>query len=338
MKIGFFENEPWEVDYLKSKLSEHNLSFYTSPLTESADLKETDYDIIGIFVWSKINDKVLSRFPNLKLITTLSTGFDHIDLKATAERGITTSNVPTYGENTVAEFAFALMLSVSRRIIPSVKKVCNQHIFKPEGLQGMDLKGKILGVVGTGHIGQHVIKIAHGFGMDVVAFDAFPQPQLQDKLDFKYVELSELLQSSDVITLHVPYLPSTHHLINMDTIQKIKKGAILINTSRGPVVENKALIKGLEDGTLRGAGLDVMEGEDYLKEMDDFTIPNAPNTLTPQAQEIVKSCQELINHPNVVMTPHNAFNTREARTRILDTTIENINMFIKNSPQNVVKV
>jgi len=204
MKIAFFEVKNWEKKYLKNKLKEYSLTFYDEPLDVKNTGKAKSFDIVSVFIYSKITKEVLKKLPRLKLIATRSTGFDHIDLKECKKRQITVSNVPFYGENTVAEHTFALILSLSRNIHKAyVRNLRGDHSI--EGLKGFDLKGKTLGVVGAGHIGLHVIRIAKGFGMEVLAYDVKRDNFLAEVLDFKYVSLEELLKKSDIITLHVPY-------------------------------------------------------------------------------------------------------------------------------------
>lgn len=321
MKIAFFQIEDWEVEHIKKQLSEHELFFFKDKLTSETLPEQRDFDIVSVFVGSKVDQAVLAALPNLKLITTRSTGFDHIDLPMAQSMNIATGYVPGYGDNTVAEFAFGLILALSRKIYESVDRLRETGLYSYVGLRGFDLQGKTIGVVGTGRIGQYVIRIAKGFSMQVIAFDAFPKPELATELGFEYVSFDDLLGRSDVITLHVPYLPSTHHLINMSNIGKIKRGALLVNTARGAVIETDALIKGLSDGILGGAGLDVLEEEGALADEKTLVMyghPEEHNLKTIIADHV------LIDMPNVLVTPHNAFNTQEALQRILDTDICNI--------------
>ncbi len=321
MKIGFFETKNWEVEYLKAKLPSHQLVFNPGFIDKNNLPNERDFDIVSIFTDSKIDNSVIAALPNLKLIATRTTGIDHIDPKATKARNISVKNVPTYGENTVAEYTFALLLNLSRKISKAIDKVKEKGSFSSEGIEGFDLLGKTLGVVGTGHIGQHVIKIASGFEMKVIAFDAFPNNELSTKLNFQYVNLETLLRTSDIVTLHVPYLPTTHHLINNDNIGFFKKGAILINTARGSIVETEAIVKALADGTLGGVALDVLEEETALKNAKQLILERE---LDDKDLRTIIENHVLIDMENVIITPHNAFNSREALTRILNTTTENI--------------
>jgi len=332
MRIAFFELEEWEQAELRKGLFEgHELHLSTEPLNERTLREEHDAEIISVFVHSQLNRAALDKLPNLKFIATRSTGFDHIDLAWCRERGIQVSNVPSYGENTVAEHTFALILALSRNIHKAFVHTL-AHRIPFEQLRGFDLAGKTLGVVGAGRIGLHVIKIAKGFGMNVVAFDVRHEPLLAEVLNFRYVPLEELLKASDIVSLHCPYSPKTHHLIHLENIRLFKRGALLINTARGGLVDTAALTQALDEGILAGAALDVLEGEELLK--DERQI-----LAQPLAQDKLRTLllnHSLLNRDNVVITPHIAFNSREAVGRILDTTLENLRAFLHGQPQNLV--
>lgn len=333
MKITFFETEDWEKEYLKNQLPEADVSFFEEKISlDNIDLAK-DAQIISVFTDSVLNKEIIDKLPNLKMIATRSTGFDQIDIEEAKKRKITVCNIPTYGENTVAEHTFALLLDLSRNISKSVKKV-KESGFMADGFRGFDLKGKTIGVVGLGHIGSHVARIAKGFEMNVLGFDVHPDKKLAKKLGFKYASFEDLLKNSDIITLHVPYNKYTHHLINSANIHLVKKGAYLVNTSRGGVIETTALVSALEDGTLAGAGLDVLEGECDIKEESELLTKgfSAKCDVKTMLQNHI-----LMERDNVIITPHNAFNSKEAIGRILETTVENIKSFIKNRPINIVK-
>jgi D-lactate dehydrogenase len=333
MKVLSFFNEQWEHDYLRQRLAGHDITFIEGTLQDHPDLRDEEVEVLSIFIKSPIDKEELDRFPNLKFIATRSTGFDHINLEEVKNRGIIVSNVPTYGENTVAEYAFALLLNLSRRVYESYDRVLKEGSFSTEGLRGFDLNGKTIGVVGSGHIGQYAIRMAKGFQMNVIAFDVRRDEALAEELGFQYVEFDELLAQSDVITLHAPYNEHTHHMINMDNVSKIKKGAYIINTARGGLIETRALIYALANDILAGAGLDVVEEEGYMR--DDLELLMAPHP-NPEDLQTLLSNQYLIDHPRVIIVPHNAFNTIEAIQRILDTTCSNVKAFADGQPQNVV--
>lgn len=332
MKITFFETEAWEQEYLTSKLTGLEATFVPEPLSANNLSLAAGAEIISVFINSRVDENLLASLPALKLIVTRSTGFDHLDLAACARRGITVCNVPFYGENTVAEHTFALILALSRNVHKAYVKTLKGD-YSLEGLRGFDLKGKTIGVVGAGHIGLHVIRVAKSFGMKVLAYDPNQDTFLQEILDFEYVSLANLLGHSDIITLHVPLNEHTHHLINRESIKEIKRGALLINTSRGGVVETEALLTALEQKIISGAGLDVLEGEELIKEEKQLLVDPAKTATLGQ---IVKN-HILLNQDNVVFTPHVAFYSQEALERILNTTLENIRAFAQNQPRNVVK-
>lgn len=295
---------------------------------------DPNFDIAGVFVESAVDEETVGKLPALKFITTLSTGYDHIDRAAAAAHGIQASYVPSYGENTVAEFTFALILSLSRKICEAHRRVREEGDFTTDGLRGFDLAGKTIGVVGTGRIGRHVVRIAKGFEMNVVAYDPFPDEAFAREAEFEYKPLPELLQMSDIVSLHVPYMPATHHLMNTDTFKLMKKGAYLINTSRGAIVDTKALLVALDEKHLGGAGLDVLEEEGVMKnERDDLV----KNRMKEHDLAVLLENHVLVDMPNVIVTPHNAFNTKEAFLRILAVTVENIVNFTKGTPTNLIK-
>ncbi|MDP3766141.1 MAG: NAD(P)-dependent oxidoreductase [Nanoarchaeota archaeon] len=332
-KIAFFELEDWEKGYLAKNLKNCNLKFIDSHLDEKNAAQAKDFDAIGVFIYSIVDKKILESLPNLRLIVTLSTGFDHIDLKECKKRKITVCNVPHYGENTVAEHTFALILNLTRKIHKAYERTVKGD-FTVEGLRGIDLQGKTIGVIGAGGIGRHVIRMAKGFEMKVIAYDKFKSSRLAKKLGFKYVSLDYLLKNSDIITLHTPYSKSTHHMINKKAISKMKKDVLVINTARGAIIDTSALLDGLQSGKIGGAGLDVLEGECFIKEERQLL---SRNFMKECDLKTVLQDHLLLKRPNVIVTPHNAFNSWEALHRILDTTILNINSFLRKKPANAVK-
>jgi D-lactate dehydrogenase len=333
LNIIFCELSEREKSYLSaSSLSGHQVKYLTDELN-TIDLSSfKDCEVLSVFIYSKVDASVLEKMPQLRLIATRSTGFDHIDLKACMQRGIGVCNVPYYGENTVAEHTFGLILALSRNIHKAYLRTIRGD-FSLQGLTGFDLYGKVIGVIGAGHIGLHVIRIARGFGMKAVAFDIHKHHILAEVLNFEYLELDELLGISDIITLHAPYNRHTHHMINRETLQKVKQGAIFINTSRGGLVDTDALVWALDKGILSGAGLDVLEGEELIKEEKQLLSKNYP----VDKLKILLSSHILLNRENVVITPHIAFDSREALNRILDTTVDNIMAFHKGQPTNMIE-
>lgn len=332
MRVAFFEMEEWEIPYLQEKLAGHELSFSVDHLDEEGAKKLSDVEVLSVFIYSPLPSAVLEHMPNLKLITTRSTGYDHIDLEYCKKKNIAVCNVPNYGANTVAEHAFTLLLALSRKLIPSIERTRRGN-FELQGLRGFDLHGKTIGVIGLGHIGTEVIRIAKGFGMHVVCYTRHPDEDIARKLKITFLSLPELLAVSDIVTLHVPYSKETHHLINKRNIKKFKKGSVLINTARGGLIETEALLYGLNNGILQAVGLDVLEEECGIKEERQL--------LSGKFKQECDLRTQLFNHvlltkENVLITPHNAFNSNEALQTILKITTENILSFLKNSPSNIV--
>ncbi len=332
LKVAFLEIESWEKDYLRRQLKDFNLMFFEDKLEPQNLKKISDIDVLSPFIYSHVDSKSVASLKSLKYVATRSTGFDHVDLKTCRKKNILVSNVPTYGENTVAEHTFALILALSRKICLSWEQT-KRGDFSVDKLRGFDLKGKILGVVGVGNIGRHVIRMAKGFEMDVVVFDIKKDEQFAKKMGFKYVSLSHLFKNSDIVSLHTPYNKATHHLINLNNLKLFKKGCYLINTARGGLCDTTALLTGLKQGIFAGLGLDVLEEEFFIREERELL-----SSVFKKKCDLKTALENhiLINQPNVILTPHNAFNSKEALMRILDTTIENIKAFAGNKPINLV--
>lgn len=330
MKFICYELEDWEANFIQDKFKDTlELTFHPEPLkVDNADTAK-DAEGIVVFVNSKVDKATLDKLPNLKFIATMSTGFDHIDIEECKVRGIAVSTVPAYGENTVAEHAFALIFAIARRLVESVERV-KEGNFSPVGLTGFDLYGKQIGVVGAGSIGTHVIRIAKGVGMDVIAYKRTPDPKLATDLGFRFVEMDELLRESDIITLHVPYSPETHHMINAESFAKMKDGVVIINTARGALIDTAALVAAIQSGKVGWAGLDVLEGETMIKEEHELLHKDMPN----EDLKMIIEDHMLLSNPKVLITPHNAFNSSEALQRILNTTAENILNFLAGTPKN----
>jgi D-lactate dehydrogenase len=333
MKIAFFEIEEWEIPFLQKALVGNTVTFSPQHLDEVEAKKLADVEVLSVFIYSMLTPELLEKMPNLKLIVTRSTGFDHIDLEYCKKKKIVVTNIPHYGANTVAEHAFALLLALSRKLIPSIERTRRGNFELDASLRGFDLHEKTIGVVGIGNIGAEVIRIAKGFGMHVVAYTHHPSEEIARKLRITFLSLPELLKVSDVVTLHVPYSKKTHHLINKKNIKHFKQGSILINTARGGLIETEAILYGLDKGKLGGVGLDVLEEECGIKEERQLLAGNFKKECDLRTQ--------LYNHvlltkENVLITPHNAFNSNEALQRILDVTVENIVSFGKGKPLNIV--
>jgi D-lactate dehydrogenase len=333
-KITFFEYEPWERELYAQALPGMQITFFEHALTESHIPEDTEADILSGFVGSSFSEAVLARFSNARFIATRSTGFDHVDLKACKARGILVSNVPSYGSRTVAEYTFLLILALARKLVESTERVRRSASFDLRGLRGSDLQAKTLGVIGTGRIGREVVQTAHGFNMRVLAYDVLPDEASAIKLGFYDVSLDELLASSDVVSLHVPLLPSTLHLLDRTAFQKMKRSALLVNTARGAVVDSVALIEALEHGEIAGAALDVLEEEGAVREEHELVLHGHPGE---QSLRVLLQNHMLMRMSNVIVTPHNAFNTGEALAEIARVTAENISAFASGRPVNLVQ-
>ncbi len=333
-RFVFFDSTPADHRYFSHHLSNYGaeLVFHKEPLSEQNIQLAENANVISVHVASKISHSVLHALPHLQFIAARTTGYDNIDVEAAKKAHIVVSNVPRYGENTVAEYTFMLLLALSRKILPSIEQSKSGKIDHTI-LTGFDLSGKTLGVIGTGSIGQHVIRIANGFSMPVVAYDPFPNKNLENDYNLRYVSLQELFGSADIITLHAPYTGENKHLVNSQAFASMKKGAILINTSRGELVDTKALVAVLASGKLGGAGLDVVEGENLLLLDEESELLHRKNL---RGFNYAVEQMMLEKMPNVIITPHNAFNSKEAIERINSTTLENISNFFKQMPTNTV--
>jgi D-lactate dehydrogenase len=332
MKTVIFEAEPWECPWFEELGETHNVACVEGPLNKETAEANPDAEIISTFIYSTLTAEILDIFDNLKFIATRSTGFDHIDLDYCSENNIKIANVPAYGEHTVAEHVFGLLLTLSHKLDQAVDRT-RRGDFSPKGLQGFDLHGKTLGVIGTGDIGKAVIRIAGGFAMKVLAFDVKPEAEAAEKLGFEYADMDRLLSESDIITLHVPENAHTRNMISEEEVGKMKEGAVLINTARGALINMQALVRALAEGKIAAAGLDVLPEEPVIREEAELlrSVYQRKHDL-----ESLLANNVILRLRNVVVTPHSAFNTKEAVHRILDDTAENIRAFIRGEKRNIV--
>lgn len=330
MNIAFFELEDWEQDFFSQHFP--NAQYSSMPLDLQNVNQYTQTDILCTFIYSQITEEIIRSMPNLRCIATQSTGFDHIDLKAAQQRNILVSNVPEYGTRTVAEHTFALILALTKKLYVSINQ-SKQFDFSHNRIRTINLYQRTLGIIGLGKIGKEVVKIAHGFGMNVLIYTRTHDEAFAKEWGIRYAELNEVLENSDIVTLHIPYSKDTHHILNKENLNRCKKGAYIVNTSRGGLIETEALIQALENGTLAGAGLDVLEEEKNLTEELDILKTSLPERIDFKT---LTMDHVLIHHPKVVVTPHNAFNSEEALQKILNTTVDNIKAFIEGHPINLV--
>lgn len=333
MKAVFFDATEKEKELVPKLLPDFELVFIDDCVRPETIKDVLDADVISVFVASEVRQDTIDQFQNLKLIATRSTGYDHIDHEYAKGKGIAVVNVPTYGSRTVAEFAFALMLALSRRAYEAYDELRTKGEKDVAAFEGFNLAGKTLGVVGTGNIGKNVIRIARGFDMQVTAFDVYPDEAFAHEIGFSYASFDELLSTADIVTLHVPLLDSTKHIINKDAFGKMKDGVVLINTARGELVDTQALLQALHSGKVGAAGLDVLEGERELGEEVEL-LTKEPHDV--QQIQVLMADHALIDISNVIVTPHIAFNTHEALYEILHTTVDNIRYFVEGKAQNSV--
>ncbi|EKV32293.1 D-lactate dehydrogenase [Caenispirillum salinarum AK4] len=331
MKIVVYDVETWERESFKPLEADHDVVYREDSLSADTVGENADADIVSGFIYSDFSADTLSKMENLKLVVTRSTGVDHVATDWCDENGVKVAYVPGYGENTVAEHTFALLLAVSHRLIEAADRT-RKGDFTNQGLTGFDLCGKTIGIIGTGNIGVHTCRIAKGFGMEVLAFDIQKNEDAARDIGFEYCAMEDLLQRSDVVSLHVPGTPKTKDLIGKEQFDRMKDGVVLINTARGTVVNAEALSEALLSGKVAGAGLDVLPEEPVIREEAETL-----RSVFTQEHDLSKllAGHALLRLNNVVITPHNAFNTREAVQRILDTTRENIEGFIAGKPQNL---
>ncbi len=312
VKKQFSKNfEKKEIDYLKGDVQDYK-----------KDKKFEEAEVLSVFISSILDKKNIDKFPNLKLILTRSTGMDHIDLEYAKSKGIKVKNIINYGAISVAEYTIALLFEISKKITLANLEVRENKNFSARGIhkiESFDLAGKKIGVIGTGMIGKNLIKIAKGFSMEVLAFDKFKDEKWAKKEKIEYVSFDKLLKESDIISLHLPLLKSTKHILSEKEFKKMKDGVVILNTARGGLIETEALYKNLKSGKIFAAGLDVLENEDCLGRESHLNL----------CQIGIKNLNnKIINLENAVVTPHNAFNSREASERRISMSIEKIKEFL----------
>jgi len=330
VKMAVFACKPYDRDYFLQIADELKMEFdfsFFEPLLEEKTVKLAEgFDAVCVFVNDKVDEAVVSALASfgVKLIALRCAGFNNVDLEAAERCGVTVARVPAYSPHAVAEHAVALVLAVNRHIPQAWMKTRHGN-FSLVGQMGFDMIGKRVGIIGTGFIGSIAARILkRGFDCDVVAYDVHKNPKIEapepDGLGIPYLELSELLASSDIISLHAPLLPETHHIINADAISKMKPGVIIINTSRGGLIHTQSLIDGLKDKIIGGAGIDV-----YCKE--------GPYMFQDLSEEGIDDdvFARLMTFPNVVVTAHQAFFTKEAIREISKTTLRNVEGAVRGS-------
>jgi D-lactate dehydrogenase len=319
MKIAFFDAHPFEKPLFDLENEKHNfeINYINAKCTAETALLAKDAQVVCSFVNDKIDPACIEIFKDLGigLIALRSAGFNHVDLASAKKNNIPVARVSSYSPHAVAEYTIGLLLSLNRKIHKSYLRVKELN-FSLDGLVGFDLYGKTIGVMGTGKIGKIVAEILVAFGCEVLCFDKYPDATLIKNPRIKYVDYLELCQRSDVISLHIPLSPDTHHLLNEEIIFQMKKGVYIINTGRGALIDSKALIKGLKTGHVQGAALDVYEEEEevFFQNLSDSFLED--DVLA-----------RLLSFPNVLISSHQAFLTKEALGNIAKTTLDNISEY-----------
>lgn len=318
MKVAFFSTKSYDRTFMDQANADYDFHFtyFEAPLNKDTALLAQNTDAVCVFVNDKLDEpiiRLLAKF-DVKLIALRCAGFNNVDLKAAREAGIKVVRVSAYSPYAVAEHALAMILTLNRKTHLAYDRV-RQGNFSLERLMGFDLHGKTVGVIGTGKIGGIFAKIMLGMGCKVLAYDLYPNSELE-KAQVQYVEILELLRQSDIISLQCPLTPESYHMINQKTIKQMKDGVMLINTSRGGLVDAKALVKGLKKGKIGYLGLDVYEQEEklFFEDLSGSII---------QDDVIAR----LMTFPNVLITAHQAFFTENAMTNIAHTTLQNIKDF-----------
>ena len=323
MKCLLFDYRDMEQPFFENReLSDFDITFYKNNLTEKTELTDEEYDnteILSVFIHSQINERVINKFKNLRMIVTRSTGYNHIDIDACREKNIAVINVEKYGEETVAQYTIGMLIALVRNIVPAMKDFGVKTIGHSKYV-GHNLHQLSLGVIGTGSIGVAVCKIANSLGMHIFAHDLSVNPEIKDFVE--YVSLDELYKYSNVISLHLPYSKENYHMISEKEFEQMQDGSYLINCARGELVDNFALYKAIKSGKIAGAGLDVLECEKYtMYDDDEFLTLKDDNCNCLENMVIV---QKLLKEPNVIITPHIAYNTHQSINRILESSFNSI--------------
>lgn len=315
MKIAFFSTKSYDRTHFESKIeeSEHSITFFEDALNLQTARLVSGYDAVCIFVNNPMDEPLIEKIADLgvEVIALRSAGFNHVDLDACNKHGLTVYRVPAYSPEAVAEHTVALILTLNRKTHKAYNRV-RENNYSLEGLTGFNLHGKTVGVIGTGTIGTAFCKIVTGFGCSVLAFDPNENEEVKT-MGGSYVDFDELIERSDIISLHCPLIPQTHHMIDRESIDKMKDGVMIINTSRGALIDTSAVINGLKEKKVSFLGIDVYEQEDnlFFKDLSNEVIQD-------------DAIARLMTFPNVLITGHQAFLTKEALQQITKTTIQNL--------------
>jgi D-lactate dehydrogenase len=321
MKIAFFSTQPYDKEYFERYNTQHEIIFFDARLNEQTVNLATGCDAICAFVNDQLNASVIKKLKEIgiKIIAQRCAGFNNVDLTTAHENDIAVVRVPAYSPHAVAEHALALIMTLNRKTHKAYNRV-REGNFSLDRLTGFDIYGKTVGVIGTGKIGQCFSRIMLGLGCNVVAFDLIANKEME-AIGVKYLPLMDVLQEADILSLHCPLSEQTKHLINSDTLERMKKGAMLINTSRGALIDAKAVITALKKGKLGYLGIDVYEQEEKL-----FFHDLSENIINDDV--LIR----LLGFPNVLITSHQGFLTDEALSQIATVSLQNITDFEEHKP------
>lgn len=327
MKTAVFSAKLYDRKFLNAanSVGQHDLEFFETRLTPATARLAAGFEAVCPFVNDVVDAEVLTQLAagGTRLIALRSAGFNHVDLREAESLGLTVVRVPAYSPHAVAEHTIGLILTLNRKIHRAYNRV-REGNFSLEGLLGFDLNGTTAGIIGTGKIGMIVARLLAAFGCRVLAYDLFPNPSALPK-GAEYADLKTVLDQSDIVSLHCPLTPETHHLINETSIEKMKKEVMLINTSRGGLIDTNGLIAGLKSGQIGSVGLDVYEEE------GDLFFEDLSQTIIQDDRFM-----RLLSFPNVLITGHQAFFTREAVRSIAEITLSNISAFENGRKENEV--
>ena len=328
MKIAFFSTTPTDKKIFSHSPAPLEIVFFESHLNNKTKSLAQGYDAVCVFVNDKLDAEVLTTLKEdyqINLILLRCAGFNNVDIQTARHLGLSLLRVPAYSPHAVAEHAIALMMTLNRKTHKAYNRI-RENNFALEGLLGFDLYRKKVGVIGTGRIGQTIIPILQGFGMEVMAYDPYPRESIKAR-GVSYLPLEEVYQKADILTLHVPLLPETRHMINAQSLAKMKDGVMIINTSRGGLMDTPAVVQALKQKKIGYLGIDVYEQEDNL-----FFADHSDEIISDDVFE------RLTTFPNVLITAHQAFYTREALDNIRHTTLQNALDFINQNlnPDNCV--
>lgn len=330
IKVFVFDSKKHDIDYfdkINSMYMDLEFKYIEEKLTPKTKNMVVGADVVCVFVNDSVTSEVVDFLAekSIKMIATRSAGTNQIDIDQAKKRGIAVANVPQYSPNGVAEFAVAMLFEISKKIYLARDKIKDQDFTLDKSLLGFNVSSRTVGVISTGRIGKLFAQYLKGIGSKVIAYDAYPDKEWAEKYGIQYVNtLDEIYENSNIISLHTPLTPETQHMINQDSIHKMKQDVVIINCSRGGLIKTEDLIKGIEEGKIYGVGLDVYENEkEYFfsdwknKDLGDSTL------------------MKIINHPKILLTSHQAFYSEEALQQIYSTTINNIrDFFINNKESN----